>query len=631
MRRFAPLLPPIMSSFPIIDLSATPGARLCPVPLDAVTLQDNFWRPRREVNANQTLVSQFEQMRQTGRLANFRRAAGHEEGDFEGMIFNDSDLYKWLEAASSALAEDNRQLTPLVDEAISLIVAAQCEDGYLHTYYTLHPEKSRWENPIDQHQLYCLGHFIQAAIAHHRATGADVLLDVARRVADCIDRDFGLASQGKIEEADGHEEIEMALVELYRATHEERYLKLAQFFIDVRGRTAGREYHQNHVPFRDLNRVTGHAVRALYYACGATDLALETGEAALWKALDAQWRNFTTRQMYVSGGAGSRWEGESFGFDWELPNQRACTETCAAIAVVMWAFRAGQHQGEARYFDVLERALYNGVISGLSLAGDDYFYQNPLADDGHHRRKKWFGCACCPPNIARLLAQLPGYFYSVSDEGVWAHLFAQGEAHLQLKDGQNVVIEQQTGYPSAGEVRFVVKQAPETEWTLRIRVPEWATGAKLEGDGETRMVEAGEYVAIRRAWKAGEVVSLVLRMDVRLVGAHPYAVENGGRVAVTRGPLLYCAEATDNPGFDFRDASLSLDASFTTESRPELLNGATILRAQGHVASPARDALYAPADTPTHGESRAVDLTLIPYYAWANREAGQMQVWLRAD
>ncbi len=615
-------------SFPILDLQATPDARLRPVSICAVTLRDAFWQPRRAVNASQTIPSQFEHLESSGCLANFRRAIAGAEGDFQGMIFSDSDLYKWLEAAASSLCEPNAAVRALVNQAVELIVAAQREDGYLHTYYTLHPDKYRWEKLRDNHQLYCMGHFIQAAIAHHRATGEATLLDVARRLADCIDRDFGLASQGKIEGTDGHEEIELALVELYRATREERYLKLAQFLVDVRGRgsAGGDEYHQDHVPFRELNRVTGHAVRALYYAAGAADLALETGEDALWKALDAQWRNFTARQMYVSGGAGSRYEGEAFGDDYELPNARAYTETCAAIATVMWAFRMNQHRGEARYFDGLERALYNGVISGLSLSGDEYFYQNPLADGGKHRRQKWFGCACCPPNVARLLAQLPGYFYSTSDDEIWAHLFAASEMSVQL-NGETVTLEQQTAYPKSGEVRFRVVETPAREWSLRIRVPAWARGARLEGDGSGREVQAGEYLEIRRAWQAGDCVTLTLPMQPRLVRAHPYALENGGRVAVLRGPLLYCAEAIDNPDVDLRD--LILDAPLEALWQDELLGGVTVLRGAAKAESPANDALYAEAEAPSWGAAKSIELTMTPYYAWANREAGQMQVWLR--
>ena len=620
-----------MNSFPLLDLSATPHAQLQPVSVGAVTLRDEFWQPRRAINENQTIFSQYEHLQKTGRLANFRRAAGDEAGEFEGIYFNDSDVYKWLEAAASSLCAPNPEIKKLVDEVAELIIAAQCEDGYLDTYYILKPEVNRWEKLADQHQLYCMGHFIQAAVAHHRATGETQLLDAARRVADCIDRDFGLACDGKIEGTDGHEEIEMALVELYRATREERYLKLAQFLVDVRGNgsAGGNAYHQDHVGFRELERVTGHAVRALYYAAGATDLALETGEDALWDALDAQWTNFTARQMYVSGGGGSRWEGEAFGFDYELPNQRAYTETCASIAVVMWAFRMNQHRGQARYFDVLERALYNGVMSGLSLGGDEYFYQNPLADDGHHRRQKWFGCACCPPNVARLLAQLPGYFYSTAgDDEIWAHLFAQSEARISLGH-ETVVIEQRTDYPRGGEIRFCVNQTPAREWTLRVRVPDWARGAQIEIDGQTREVEAGEYLEIRRHWKSGDCATLTLPMQPRRVRSHAYALENGGRVAVLRGPLLYCAEAIDNPDVDLRDLILSapLEASWQGET----LGGVTVLRGVAASARPADNALYAQDGAPVWGEAKRVELTMIPYYAWANRAAGQMQVWLRVS
>ena len=620
-----------MKYFPVLDLSDSPAAQLHPVSICAVQLRDEFWQPRRAINAEQTLLSQFEHLENGDCLPNFRRAISRETGEYQGMIFSDSDAYKWLEAAASSLCQPNPRVRVLVAEIADLIVALQRDDGYLHSYYTLHPDKNRWEKLRDNHQLYCMGHFIQAAVAHHRATGENTFLNVARRLADCIERDFGLASQGKIEATDGHQEIELALVELHRATRETRYLKLAQFFIEVRGRgtAGGDEYHQDHVAFRDLDRVTGHAVRARYYAAGATDVALETGDETLWRALDAQWNNFTARQMYVSGGAGSRYEGEAFGGDYELPNARAYTETCAAIAVVMWAFRMSQRAGEARYFDVLERALYNGVISGLSLGGDEYFYQNPLADDGKHRRQKWFGCACCPPNVARLLAQLPGYFYSTSgDDEIWAHLFAQNEAQISLGD-ESVVIEQQTDYPRGGEIRFCVKQTPVRAWSLRVRVPDWASGAQLEINGETREVAAGEYLKVRRNWQNDDVLTLRLPMQPRRVRCHPYALENGGRVAVTRGPLLYCAEAADNPDVDLRGVILGDALQAIWQS--ELLGGVTVLRGVAASAQPAADTLYAENGAPMWSATRAVELTMIPYYAWANRVAGQMQVWLRAN
>ncbi len=617
---------------PVVDLTRSRAAQLKPLPLSAVRLEDTFWQPRRQINRRETLKSQFEHLQATPRLANFRRAAGLEKGEFEGLIFDDSDVYKWLEAASSTLAQDDdADVRAMMDEVARTVAAAQQPDGFLHSYYTLHPEKERWENLRDNHQLYCMGHFLQAAVAHSRATGERELLDVATRLADCIDHDFGW---GKREETDGHEEIELALVELYRETNEARYLQLAQFFIDVRGRgtIGGRDYNHDHVPFRVLDRMTGHAVRALYYATGAADVFLETGEDAMWNALEEQWKNFTQRQMYVTGGAGSRWEGEAFGFDFELPNQRAYTETCAAIAVVMWAWRMGQHSGEARFFSVLERALYNGVLSGLSLRGDEYFYQNPLADDGAHRRQKWFGCACCPPNIARLLAQLPGYFYSVSPEGIWAHLFAQSQAEISLPDGATVRLKQQTNFPWDGEIAFQIEESPESEWSLFVRIPEWARGATLQIEGETREVKAGEYHEIRRVWKNGDMAKLNVPMETRFLRAHPHVTENRGRVAVMRGPLVYCAEALDFNGVDVRDLQVSPQQPLVPVYENELLGGVVTLQGEVEIVASGevwQNELYAPVADVQETSPRATPLKLIPYYAWANRAAAPMQVWLQ--
>jgi DUF1680 family protein len=621
----------VETSGAVVDLTRSPQARLKPVPLSSVRLQDEFWQPRRDLNRTRTLKSQFEHIESTGRLANFRRAAGRETGEFEGIYFNDSDVYKWLEAAASTLAQDDdAQIRSMIEQAATDIAAAQQEDGFLHTYFTLHPEKERWENLRDMHQLYCMGHFIQAAVAHFRSTGDEILLNVARRLVDCIEREFGW---GKREQTDGHEEIELALIELYRATQEPRYLNLAQFFLDVRGKGSigGSNYYQDHVPLRELDRMTGHAVRALYYAAGATDLFLETGEDAVWQALEAQWKNFTQRQMYISGGAGSRWEGEAFGFDWELPNQRAYTETCAAIAAVMWSWRMGQRAGEARFFDVLERSLYNGVLCGLSLSGDQYFYQNPLANDGSHRRQHWFGCACCPPNVARLLAQLPGYFYSVSDEGVWLHLFANGEANLTLQNGERVRLKQQTRYPWDGEVLLTVEEAPTSEFSLFLRIPQWAKGATVRIGDETHQAPPSKYFEVRRVWQSGDSIVLQLPMEARLTVAHPYAMENAGRVAVERGPLLYCVEGADCPDVDLRDVALT-STDLTPRFRADLLGGVTILEGEALVTSTASawdNLLYADVNETPKAETQPLELRLIPYHVWANREAGPLQVWLK--
>ena len=631
----------------IVDTSRSPHARLRPVPLTAVTLADGFWAERRRVNREVTLPSQYRQLEETGRIDNFRRAAGKVDIPFQGRYYNDSDVYKWLEAAAWTLATGaDPALVEMADTVIAEIAAAQQPDGYLNTYFARDRAVERWTNLRDKHELYCAGHLIQAAVAHHRATGDARLLRVARRLADHICEMFG-PQHGRDTACPcppGHPEIEMALVELARETGDPRYCRQAQFFLDARGQglIGGSGYHQDHRPFRErcpelvegTERMVGHAVRAVYLNAGVTDIYAETGEAALRHALGRLWRNMTTRQIYVSGGIGSRYEGEAFGKDYELPNERAYAETCAAIGSAMWNWRMLVLEGDARYADVLETTLYNGILCGLSLDGQSYFYQNPLADDGTHRRQPWFGCACCPPNIARLLASLPGYFYSLSDTGLWVHLYAQGSVRISLPDGRTIGLAQHTRYPWDGEIVITVEG--EGTWSLWLRIPRWCEeGAALEINGQafTDALVPGSYVEVRRAWQRGDVVRLNLPMPVRRVECHPYVSENAGRVALMRGPILYCVEGADNPGLDPRAVVLPADADFTATFQPDLLGGVVVLRGQAQVAPPDGDwagRLYrtvVPRSQELPGQP--VEVTAIPYYAWANREPGPMQVWLR--
>jgi len=633
----------------VVDTSAGPNAWLKPVPLTAVKLTDRFWAPRIRINRDVTVPSQYRYLEETGRLDNFRRAARKVDRPFEGIYFNDSDVYKWLEAASWVLASDpnaeaqGRRLAEVVDNVIAEVEGAQGPDGYLDTYFTFEREAERWTNLRDLHELYCAGHLIQAAVAHHRATAKTSLLRVACSVADHICSVFGPEEAGKRPGTGGHEEVELALVELARDTGHERYLQQAQFFVDVRGQgyAGGDAYHQDHLPFRDLEQMVGHAVRAVYLNAGAADVYAETGDATLLVALERMWERMTTRQMYISGGIGARYQGEAFGADYELPNGRAYAETCAAIGSVMWSWRMLALEGDARYADLIERTLYNAVLVGLSLDGQSYFYQNPLASDGAHRRQPWFGCACCPPNVARTLAALPGYFYSQSDEGIWVHLYAEGRAALSLPDGREVSLTQYTDYPWDGGVRIEVDG--EGEFVLCLRVPGWCEeSASLQVNGtlaEGPLV-SGSYVQIRRAWQVGDVVELDLPMPVRRIEAHPYVAENAGRVALMRGPLLYCLEQVDlgltaGQTADLRDVVLPASAPFSVRHEPDLLGGVSVLEAEAMVLPPEGGwawRLYraaCPHSAPSYGE--AVQIRAVPYYAWANREAGAMQVWLRTE
>jgi DUF1680 family protein len=631
-------MPAKKSASPIIvDTSNSECPRLRPVPLTAVTLVDTFWAPRLQRLREVTLPSQYQQLEETGRVENFRRAAGKPDRPFEGWFFNDSDVYKWVEAVAWTLAiHDVPELRKVLEDVISEIEGAQDGNGYLNTYFTFEQASERWTNLKDMHELYCAGHLIQAAIAHHRSTGEDRLLEVAIRFADHICDVFGLEDLGKRPGTGGHPEIEMALVELARTTGQNKYLEQAKFFLNVRGQglLGGQVYHQDHISFRELTRMEGHAVRAVYLNAGATDLYMETGEKALLETLEHLWLNMTTRQMYISGGVGSRYDGEAFGEDYELPNHDAYAETCAAIASAMWNWRMLMLQGEARFADVMEMVLYNAVLAGLGLDGKSYFYRNPLADDGNYRRQDWYQCACCPPNIARMLASLPGYFYSIAKEGIWVHLYAEGAARIKLLDGRTIGLSQLTRYPWEGTIAIEVQG--EGDFTLFLRIPSWTKdeiSVSVNGGFHQGVDLESGYLKIVRSWKPGDVIRLELPMPVRLMESHPYVSENVGRVALMRGPLLYCLEGADHPGQDLDEIVLPPDENFNTSLQRNLLGGVVTLQAQG-MAQPLEEdwenQLYRHVKLPREVDCRKViGIKAIPYYAWGNRDPGQMRVWIR--
>ncbi len=624
----------------VVDTSRSPHALLRPVGVTAVKLTDRFWSPRLRANKEVSLPAQFEQLETTGRLDNFRRVAGETDKPYEGLYFNDSDVYKWLEGAAWALAQGpDETLERLVSEAISLVEAAQDDDGYLNTYFSLERKAERWTNLRDMHEMYCAGHLIQAAVAHHRATGGDRLMRVARRNADLICKTFGPAESGRRPGVCGHEEIELALVELYRETGDQKYLKQARYFIDARGHgllELGErftpDYYQDHKPLRELEQMVGHAVRALYLNAGAADLYLEEGDRTILTALERLWTHMTSRQMYVSSGLGARHEGEAFGEDFELPNAKAYTETCAAIGSVMWDHRMLAATGHARYADLIEATLLNAILPGWSLDAKHYFYENPLEDAGGHRRQPWFHCACCPPNVARTIASLPGYIYGTSKEAVWVHLYAQSTAQLEI-NGQAVQISQRTNYPWDGSIELELEA--DGEFGLKLRIPEWCeSGATLSVNGAEAGVplQPGSYAELRRRWRPGDTVRLELPMPVRFLESHPRILENVSRVAVMRGPLLYCLEGVDHPGVDLREIEIDLREPPSSEWRPDLLGGVAVLRGRANVRLP-DDAwqrqLYRPVHPAATRPSAPAQITMIPYFAWANREAGPMQIWLR--
>ncbi|RKD88929.1 glycoside hydrolase family 127 protein [Halopiger aswanensis] len=629
-----------------------------PVPLTDVTIDDEFWSPRIETNRKVTIEYQYEQLETSGCLENFRRAAAGETGGFEGFWFADTDAYKWIEAASYVLATtDDPDLEERLDEVIDLIAAAQEDDGYLNTYFALEEPERKWTNLNMMHELYCAGHLIEAAVAHHRATGKTALLDVATKFADYIDEVF----PDEVDGAPGHQEIELALVKLARATGEDRYVDLANYFIDVRGRTdrfereleniediAGYDpddggiaesargafyedgeydgtYAQAHAPLEEQEAVEGHAVRAMYFFAGAADVAAETGDDDLLAHLERLWRNMTTKRMYVTGGIGSAHEGERFTEDYDLPNDTAYAETCAAIGSVFWNRRLFELTGDKKYADLIERTLYNGFLAGVSLDGTEFFYDNRLESDGSHGRQGWFDCACCPPNVARLFASLERYLYAVDGRELYVNQYVESTATPTV-DGTELEVTQTTDYPWDGEVTIDIEATEPAAATISLRVPEWCDEASIEVNGESVSVDGDGYVSLERTWDDDRITA-TFEMDVTVVRSHPAVAANAGRVALERGPIVYCLEAldTERPVHQYRvDAKTDLEPVH----RDDLLDGVTVL--EGDAPVPALDGweddLYRPAE---ECEETTARLTAIPYYAWDNRESCAMRVWIQ--
>ncbi|MFI6087836.1 glycoside hydrolase family 127 protein [Streptomyces sp. NPDC051218] len=604
-------------------------------PAATARIVGGFWAARRHTNASVSIPQGPERLEQAGNLANLRAAAEGSvtfTGDFP---FQDSDVHKWLEAASWQLADapGPSGLAAEVARLTALVAEAQDTDGYLQTYYQVaHPER-RWRELDWGHELYCAGHLIQAGIAHHRATGRRELLDVAVRFATHVDSVLGRDSGAdkKLDGVCGHPEIETALVELYRETGERRFLDLAGHFVDRRGhgllaqgidraRDPGPAYWQDHLPLREAPTVTGHAVRQLYLLAGATDLAMETGDATLRDALERLWHAMAATKTYLTGGVGARHEGEAFGEPFELPPDRAYAETCAAIASVQWSWRMALLTGETRYSDLVERTLYNGFLSGVALDGDRWLYVNPLQvrddheshpGDSSARRTSWFRCACCPPNVMRLLASLPHYVASGDTEGLQLHQYATGSYATDA--GSAVTVE--TDYPWKGRVTVTVDAAPvDRAWTLSLRIPSWCAEFTVSApDGQDRTETDGGWLRIRRRWLPGERVVLDLALDVRLTEPDPRVDAVRGCLAIERGPLVYCLESVDQrPGLRLDEVTLEPAARTVAEHRPDLLDGVTVVTTTGHHRSDG---------TPT-------PLTAVPYHAWANRDDGAMRVWI---
>lgn len=626
----------------VVDLRRSKAARIVPVPLSDVRITGGLWARRRETNAARSIPSLYEQLESHGIVDNFRRLSGRKSVGRRGPLYTDSDLYKWIEGAAFALeASPDAKLREMADGAIREIVAAQEPSGYLNTMFAGERAKDRWQNQGGNHELYCLGHMLQAGIAYARVTGDRKLLDAGIRFVNHLIRDVEPSGQALYS---GHPEIEMALIELYREEGDKRYLDLAgRILHGAREQLKISEnmlrYTFSGKPFTERTVMEGHAVRACYASAGATDYFLETGDPAYWKTLTALWEDMSRRKMYVTGGVGSRAEGEAFGAPFELPNARAYTESCAAIANLMWSWRMLQADPEVRYADVIERALYNSINSGMSLSGTLYCYRNPLelaGDPNDKIRNPWYDTTCCPPNLERMFASLPGYYYSASGDGLYIHLYGANDLATEMPNGTRVGLKMETAFPWDGKVRMTLSLPRPSRFTLFPRIPEWSVKTALRVNGRSQNAPpAGRYVALEREWKNGDVVELALDMTPRVLHANPLARENYGTVAVQRGPIVYALEQPDQPlGVPVRDAALALtgDAAkdFQAEWRPGLLGGVTVLRHRGIVyETPSEELpLYGPSSSYANRKKKAAELTLIPYYTFHNRGEAALQVWL---
>jgi DUF1680 family protein len=636
------------------------------VPHKRVELRGGFWGPRLTTHHEVTIPHALDRLEQAGHVANFDLAAGVGKGPLRGHHAFDSDLHKALEGALYSLAHrDDPKLRRRVEGIIDRILAAQQPDGFLISCYIVKDSDKRWEELRLEHQLYNAGHFFEMAAAHHRLTGRAKVLDAARRFADHIDGIFG---PGKRHDVGGHEEVELALVKLYRATGQRRYLELSRFFLDERGHAHGRQRRpfdpnsastelpkftppltpaqrrivrrarnsirngrmQDHKPLTQQREAIGHAVRAGYVYSAMADIARFMDAPDYERALDRIWRDVVGRKVYITGGIGTaQYHDEGFGDPYLLPNRTYC-ESCAAIAHVLWQHRMALLKGRAKYADVMELTLYNGAISGISLSGNAFFYQNPLERRRGGPRRPWIGLACCPTNLTRIIPQVGGFVYAQGKGRLYVNLYAAGEATIKLDGGATVKLAQQTDYPWDGHVRLTITPERPAEFALCLRLPGWALGRPVPSDlyrfGSSKVPPAAlkvagtavspapqddGYVRLKRRWRAGDVVELDLPMPIRRVYAHEKVEADKGKVALTRGPIVYCLEAVDHAGADVLKLSLPRDAELTREHIAGLLGGVTVLRAKGK-----------------DGQQRDVGLTAVPYYAWANRQPGSMTVWM---
>jgi DUF1680 family protein len=627
--------------------------RFKPVRFTAVRIEGGFWRERLDTVLAKTIPSQYQQLQENGILDSLAipqpppplRIPVGEHG-LTTQVFWDSDIGKWIEAASYALSHGrDATIEDHIERITDALEHAQRPDGYLNCWYIDREPERRWTNLRDKHELYCAGHLLEGAIAYWQATGRRRLLEVMERYVDHIAATFGRGSNQRRGYC-GHQEIELALIKLFHATGERKHLELASYFIDERGAKPhyfdveaiargdnpanywfrSYEYNQSHRPVREQDKVVGHAVRAMYMYTAMADLAADLGDTSLQRACETLWRDVTSRRMYVTAGLGPAAENEGFTRDYDLPNDTAYAETCAAVALIFWAQRMLNLDCDRTYADVLELALYNGALSGLSRDGTHYFYENPLESDGSHTRWTWHPCPCCTMNVARLVASVGGYFYSTGDDVVAVHTYGASRAEMTVA-GQSVVIRQQTEYPWSGEVALSIETPQPVQFKLRLRIPGWARARRfaLNGSPLTPPLVRG-YAEIDRTWNSGDRIDLELPMPVERIYAHPQVRADLGRVGLRRGPLVYCVEQIDNPGAEVGLVRLPRRATVDIQARPDLFDGLVTLVADAEAAqvAPDSDALYRSEPFPT----KPARLVAVPYYAWNNRGPNRMQVWI---
>lgn len=624
------------------------GYPIDPVPFTSVKVSDSFWGQRLKASREVTIPLAFSKCEETGRYRNFELAAHPSDTTkVTGYSFDDTDVYKTIEGASYSLQTyPDKQLAHYMDSVLDIVAAAQEPDGYLYTARTMNPKhphewagSKRWEKVEElSHEFYNLGHMVEGAIAHYQATGSRKFLDIAIRYADCVCREIG-DGEGQVVRVPGHQIAEMALAKLYLVTGDQKYLDQAKFFLDKRGYTSRKdEYSQAHKPVIEQDEAVGHAVRAAYMYAGMADVAALTGDTSYVQAIDRIWDNIVSKKLYITGGIGATNQGEAFGKNYELPNMSAYCETCAAIGNVYVNYRLFLLHGDAKYYDVLERTLYNGLISGVSLDGGGFFYPNPLESMGQHQRQPWFGCACCPSNICRFIPSLPGYVYAVKDNQVYVNLFMGNEAELKV-GGKKVILHQETRYPWDGHVTLTVDKNAAGTFAMKIRIPGWVRNqvvpsdlytysdgkrpgysVKVNGEVVTSALEQG-YFTIERKWKKGDRVELQLDMEVRTVKANGKVEADRGRMAVERGPIVYCAEWPDN-SFNVLSLLMNQHPQFEVVERPDLLYGLN------QIKTPVQTLEY---DEQGRLVVKDQELTLIPYYAWAHRGPGNMAVWLPSE